>query len=118
MPFHDSVFVYGTLRRGGSNHDLLRSARRLGEHRTQPVFTMLDIGPYPGVVTGGSDAILGEVYRITPAMLRHLDRLEDYPRSYGRERIPTPWGEAWIYLFRPGGGRWARIPGGDWFARR
>lgn len=111
------VFVYGTLRRGGNNHGLLARARCLGEHVTEAGYRMLDIGPYPGVVTGGDVAIRGEVYEVTPAQFRELDALEDYPRSYTRERIDTPWGAAWMYLYRPGGQRLPEIPSGDWFQR-
>lgn len=112
----DRVFVYGTLRRGGTNHPLLRDARFLGDHWTEPDYRMLDVGPYPGVVRGGETPIRGEVYRVTPAQMRRLDDLEDYPRSYTRERITTPWGSAWMYLYRPGGQRLPEIASGDWLA--
>jgi gamma-glutamylcyclotransferase (GGCT)/AIG2-like uncharacterized protein YtfP len=94
------VFVYGTLRRGGANHHHLAPAQLLGTFTTPAAYTMYDLGPYPGVVPGGDTAICGEVYRITAALLRSLDRLEDYPRHYDRHRILTPWGAAWIYLLR------------------
>lgn len=111
----ERVLVYGTLRRGGSNHELLEHARRLGTHVTGPSYRMLDLGPYPGVVPGGETPIHGEVYAVTPVEFQLLDALEDYPRSYTRERIATPWGPAWIYLYRPRGQRWPEIPSGDWF---
>lgn len=111
------VFVYGTLRRGGSNHELLAQARFLGEHWTEATFSMLDVGPYPGVVEGGETEILGEVFQVNPAQFRRLDQLEDYPRSYTRQPIATPWGEAWIYLYRLRGQRLPTVPSGDWFRR-
>lgn len=111
----EQVFVYGTLRRGGTNHRLLQCAQLLGEHLTEPVFAMLDIGPYPGVVRGGETPIRGEVYVVTPALFRQLDALEDYPRTYTRQRLTTPWGDAWIYLYRPHGQRLPQVPTGDWF---
>lgn len=113
----DRVFVYGTLRRGGSNHSLLKGARLLGSHRTAPVYRMLDLGSYPGVVEPGDTAILGEVYGITRPMLARLDVLEDFPRSYTRRRIDTPWGAAWIYLYRGRNHRLRRVPRGDWLRR-
>ncbi len=114
----DRVFVYGTLRQGGGNHALLGRARCLGEHVTESGYRMLNVGSYPGVVTGGDTAIRGEVYEVTPALFRQLDALEDYPRSYTRERIDTPWGPAWMYLYRPCGQRLPEIPSGDWFQHR
>lgn len=115
MKSADCVFVYGSLRRGGANHRLLEKARFLGVHTTPPDYCMLDLGPYPGVIQPGETAIAGEVYGISSRVLADLDALEDYPRSYTRVKIPTPWGEAWIYIYRfrqslP------VVKGGDWFA--
>ncbi|RFA28294.1 hypothetical protein CAI21_13345 [Alkalilimnicola ehrlichii] len=113
----DLVFVYGTLRRGGTNHHWLDGAEWLGYHRTEPKFQMLDLGPYPGVVRPGTDAIVGELYRINALMLKRLDRLEDYPVLYTRTRIPTDHGHAWLYLYRcRDGSRYPRIRQGDWLA--
>jgi gamma-glutamylcyclotransferase (GGCT)/AIG2-like uncharacterized protein YtfP len=70
------VFVYGTLRRGGSN-DIARFS-------PAPEYvmdgwiagTLYDLGAYPGAVLGGAGRIRGEIYRITPALEAQLDRLE------------------------------------------
>lgn len=94
------VFVYGTLKRGGSNHALLGRGCFLGEFVTAPVYTMLSLGDYPGIIDGGATAISGEVYNIDPGLLHELDLLEDYPVEYTRRQIITPWGRAWIYLLR------------------
>lgn len=115
MLLGEQVFVYGTLRRGGSNHYFLQRARLLGQYVTDPEFAMLNIGPYPGVVRGGDTPIQGEVYAVTPAQFRELDALEDYPRTYTRQRLATPWGDAWIYLYLPRGQRLPQVPSGDWF---
>lgn len=107
------VFVYGTLKQGGSNHQLMRRARLLGAHRTEPAFTMHHLGGYPGLRPGGRSAISGEVYAIDERTLRALDRLEDYPRLYDRVLIPTPYGEAWVYLLRQASAA-PVIPEGEW----
>jgi gamma-glutamylaminecyclotransferase len=111
---HHRVFVYGTLLRGEVNHHLLAGAACLGPHRTAPVFTLYKLGTYPGLVRGGTSAVLGEVYRIDGAALRRLDALEDYPRLYGRQLISTPYGETWVYLFRGSVSGRRAIPSGDW----
>jgi gamma-glutamylcyclotransferase (GGCT)/AIG2-like uncharacterized protein YtfP len=110
------VFVYGTLLRGEVNHRLLDGAAFLGPHRTAPCFALLLVGAYPGAVRGGGSAILGEVFRVGTAGLHQLDRLEEYPKLYDRQLIATPYGRAWIYLYR--GRRRDRpvIGGGDWRA--
>jgi len=110
------VFVYGTLLAGEVNNHLLAGADLLGPHRTEPCFTLFGLGAYPGVARGGCTAIAGEVYRVGAKDLELLDRLEDYPRLYNRTLIPSPFGRAWIYLYR------GRIDGrpvirsGDWRA--
>ena len=110
------VFVYGTLLCGEVNHPLLAGARLLGPHRTPPRYSLYDLGAYPGVARRGCTAVVGEVYEVDAQGLGRLDRLEEYPRLYDREPIATPYGRAWIYLYR---GRLAdrpTIPGGDWRA--
>ena len=108
------VFVYGTLLSGEVNHYLLDGAELIGLHRTEPCYTMFGLGAYPGVARGGSTAIAGEVFRVDGKGLERLDRLEDYPRLYDRDLIPSPYGRAWIYLYR--GRRQGRqvIRSGDW----
>jgi gamma-glutamylaminecyclotransferase len=108
------VFVYGTLRRGEVNHYLLSGAEYCGVHVTRPRYRMLHLGTYPGVVAGGASAIEGEVYRVGGEQLVRLDRLEAYPRLYTRQLIPTPWGRAWIYLYRGSRSNRSTIPSGIW----
>ena len=108
------AFVYGTLLAGEVNHHLLAGSELLGPHRTEPCFTMFQLGAYPGVARGGNTAIAGEVYRIDAGDLERLDRLEDYPRLYDRTLIPSPYGRAWIYLYRGRIRGRAVIRSGDW----
>jgi gamma-glutamylcyclotransferase (GGCT)/AIG2-like uncharacterized protein YtfP len=107
--------VYGTLRAGQPNHDMLRGARLLGSCRTTPRYTMLDLGAFPGAVSPGRTALVVEVYRISRDKLASVDRLEDCPRLYRRVAVATPWGRAWMYLYR-GAVRGPAISGGDWVA--
>lgn len=112
------VFVYGTLRHGQRNHRLLHRAQLLGHHRTGPRYRLYDTGPCPAAVAGGRTRIEGEVYAVDRCTFRTLDRLEDYPRSYTRQRIATPYGPAWIYLWRLRiRAGWRRLAG-DWCAAR
>jgi gamma-glutamylaminecyclotransferase len=108
------VFVYGTLLRAEVNHHLLAGAQFLGPHRTQACYTLYDLDAYPGLSSGGRTAIAGEVYRVGDAALHQLDRLEDYPRLYDRVLIPSPYGRAWIYIYRGRLNDRPVIPSGDW----
>jgi protein phosphatase len=72
------VFVYGTLKRGGSNHGQLAGQSFVGEARTSPGFALFDLGDYPGMVAqpGGSGRVTGEVWSVDEGCLRRLDALE------------------------------------------
>ena len=113
-----NVFVYGTLRRGESNHHWLRGARFLQHWTTPAWFTLYDIGPCPVLCDQGNQRVRGEIYRVSSRGMALLDRLEDYPAHYDRRLITTPCGQAWIYFQHraPSSGR--GIPSGDWVHRR
>ena len=81
------VFVYGTLLAGEPNHRLLASAKLVARARTKPAFNLYDLGAFPGLVRGGSHAVVGEVYEVDKPTLAALDRLEGHPRFYLRTRI-------------------------------
>lgn len=96
----DKVFVYGTLKRGFGNHEyLLSKSKFLGEHVTDPAYTMVSCGGFPGVIESGSTPITGEVFEVTEEELLDCDRLEGHPNWYRRKLIPTPYGEAWVYIY-------------------
>ncbi len=72
------VFVYGTLKRGGSNHAMLAGQRFLGEARTTPGYTLYSLGEYPGMVRDPTDiaGVLGELWAVDDSCLAELDKLE------------------------------------------
>lgn len=72
------VFVYGTLKRGGSNHALLAGQQFLGEARTVPGYTLHSLGDYPGMVRSAdaSHDVTGELWLVDDACLQQLDKLE------------------------------------------
>lgn len=70
------VFVYGTLRRGGSN-DITRlhpAPRFIAMARVQG--TLYGLGHYPGLQLGGVRWVLGEIYEVCPAIEAVLDGIE------------------------------------------
>lgn len=110
------VFVYGSLMAGQPHHALLSGARRLGACRL-PLGRLYDLGAYPAL-RPGAGAVSGEVYVVDRATLRRLDRLEDHPRTYRRRRVATPWGPAWVYLYRRPLPAARRLRTGDWNRHR
>lgn len=85
------VFVYGTLKRGESNHNVLLGAEYLGVGFTKPSeWIMLNLGPFPALVDShGAFAppVQGELYLVDDTGLNALDALEGYPDFYGRKSI-------------------------------
>ena len=108
------VFVYGTLRIGGSNHFLLEGTELLGNHKTPPVYFMVDLTGCPAVLLEGTTAITGEVYQVDDETLAELDALEGYPWNYYRQRIQTEWGEAWVYIYNDCDSVFPEIISGNW----
>jgi len=81
------IFTYGTLRRGYGNHPLLGDSKYLGDARTEPKFTMLNMGRFPGLVASGETAVVGELYEVDEDVLAELDHLEGHPNFYRRSPI-------------------------------
>ncbi|MCL9780500.1 gamma-glutamylcyclotransferase [Vibrio sp. S4M6] len=114
---HHLVFTYGTLRLGQNNHHYMSAGKYQGEFTTPPCYTLFDLGRYPALVNGGSDAIVGEVYLVDENQLAHLDKLEGVPDEYRREKIATSFGTAWVYLYQDRSKLDKVIPSGDWCKR-
>jgi len=75
----ERVFVYGTLKRGLSNHRYLAGQQFVGEARTAPIYRMVDCGGYPGMFAVQSEgrSIQGEVWEVDETGRAGLDVLED-----------------------------------------
>jgi gamma-glutamylcyclotransferase (GGCT)/AIG2-like uncharacterized protein YtfP len=100
------VFVYGTLKRGHSNHRLLSrgNAEFLGRAYVEGGWRMLDLGAFPGVVRDGNQKdgrVFGEVFSCDIETLATLDLLEGHPSFYERQKVATPYGKAWMYYLNP-----------------
>jgi gamma-glutamylaminecyclotransferase len=110
------VFVYGSLLRGEANAHLLDGVDFLGPASTPAAYRLLDLGPYPGLVAGGSTAVLGEVYRVPANRMGALDELEDHPRVYIRMPIALDDGRAVVtYLLNaPFAAGKPEVASGDW----
>ncbi len=93
----EKIFVYGTLKRGKSNSGLLRHANYLGDHVTKDKYAMVSLGAFPAVVLHGDTHIHGEVFEVSEATFKSVDRLEGYPSFYSRMKIMTEHGNAWMY---------------------
>ena len=90
-----TLFVYGTLMRGGVRGHLLAGQRFLGEARTLPRYALFDLGAYPGMVRRDADgrAVSGELYEVAAGLIPALDPKKGRRRSSGwnpwRSRVAT-----------------------------
>ena len=95
------VFVYGTLKQGKGNNWILAKAGYKEAHFVRPdqVYgRMFNLGSYPAV-TEGTDAIHGEIWRVSNPMLERLDQFEGVPHLYSRLATRTFNGtKCWIYM--------------------
>ena len=85
------LFVYGTLKRGCSNHRYMAGQRFIGLARTAPGYRLYDLGGYPAMVTHPEDrdGVVGEVWSVDEDALRRLDRFEGVHEGLYR-RAPIP----------------------------
>ena len=124
QPALQTVFVYGTLRKGGSNHFRMAGAEFVtaGTIRGR----MYRIAWYPGLVLDDSgDEIQGEVYAVDAELLAALDVFEglsageiegsEYRRARATvvardSRILEAWVWEWLGMVDES----RRVSGGDW----
>jgi gamma-glutamylcyclotransferase (GGCT)/AIG2-like uncharacterized protein YtfP len=122
----EPVFVYGTLRIGGSNHwrmdgaEFIATGHVMGE--------MYRIGWYPGVTLGGNGRVLGEIFAVGQEHLAALDAFEGVSAAevagseYRRVKtaVLTENGnvEAWIWEWIGPINVRMRLESGDWLGQR
>jgi gamma-glutamylcyclotransferase (GGCT)/AIG2-like uncharacterized protein YtfP len=124
QPPPELVFVYGTLRRGGSNHFRMAGAEFIAAGTITG--RMYRINWYPGLVLDvAGDEIHGEVYSAAPELLAALDLFEgisagemdgsEYRRVQitvvGQDsRLLTAWVWEWLGMTDES----QRLTDGDW----
>lgn len=89
-PDQITLFIYGTLKRGASNHAVLADQTYLGDARTEPGYRLFLVADYPGLIRDATDTrgVQGELWSVTPEALERLDAFEGIPEKlYRRDRI-------------------------------
>jgi gamma-glutamylcyclotransferase (GGCT)/AIG2-like uncharacterized protein YtfP len=115
------LFVYGDMMHGEPDHPRLAQAgaRLIGPAATEPGFDLVDLGTRAALVAGGSTAVRGEVYALSPAALATIDVHEGHPLRYRRGPVRLADGrgaEAYQIDSDQARGR-RRIRSGDWRTR-
>lgn len=114
------LFVYGTLKRGCSNHRQMAGQEFLATAETVPGFRLHNFGGYPGIGPGPRDAggVHGEVWQVDDTGLQRLDAFEGVPEGlYERRGIPLqpPFDSARVQAYFPAGSPEGRkILGAEW----
>lgn len=86
------VFVYGTLRRGGSNDINRLEPRPVWLGRATVRGTLFDLGDYPGLQLGDAGEVAGEIYTLPPGLEALLDDIEEvYPQGKDEYIKRTIW---------------------------
>jgi gamma-glutamylaminecyclotransferase len=78
------LFVYGLLLQGEREHELLGGAQLLGEARTVPKHTLVDLDFYPVLLEGGQVSVVGELYQVTRQQRFELDVHHQCPVLFRR----------------------------------
>ncbi len=114
------IFVYGTLKKREINNRLLNGSEFICKTKTVEKYTMLDFGPFPGVLKYNGklklplSRIKGEIYDITHQTLEGIDILEG--EWYFREEVEFEGGiKAQMYfLEKIPPVNYTLIPEGNW----
>ncbi len=121
----NAVFVYGTLRKGGSNHFRMAGSDFIGEGKISG--KMYKIDWYPALLCGGETFVKGEFYRVDDKTLDALDEFEgitpdaSVPREYRRVRVTVALSaehpeDAWVWEWIGGVENATALDGEDWLA--
>ena len=103
------VAVYGSLMQGLHNHTYLEDSKLKGTFVTEPIYTLIDLGSYPGLYENGTTSINMEVYEVDEHTLANLDILEGYDetnddlrfdRNYLRHQILPQLAERWSGCYK------------------
>ena len=112
------VLVYGSLKLHYPNHAILKNAKFVCASKTSEMYTMLNLGKFPGVVKNDDDSIPqsqinGEVYDIDFDTLKYLDEFEGI--WFTREMVPLECGiSVWMYFLNTLPDEYEVIGSGIW----
>lgn len=118
-PHVERLFVYGTLLSGEPGHSVLAAARFLGEARTAPRYTLVELGVHAGLLEGGTTEVVGEVYELDRHQMLASDKHCDHPSRFHRALVALSDGtQAYAYFVHAEQARARRrLHGGDWRRR-
>ena len=95
------LFVYGTLKKGHSNHRLIENASYIGEDKTRENYCMINLGHFPATLEREKmSSIKGEMYLANGDLLQTLDKFEG--KWFYRKKVLFESGKsAYTYFISP-----------------
>lgn len=115
------IAVYGTLKRKHGNHRVMGNSEFLGEHLTDPKFTMLSTGGFPIVITKGDTPIKIEVFKVPDEQINRINNLEGYLGTRGHPDnwydtidVETPYGLAEMFVMDENPHNLPIVASGEW----
>jgi gamma-glutamylcyclotransferase (GGCT)/AIG2-like uncharacterized protein YtfP len=107
--------------RDGCRQAVLARQRFLGQLHTLPLYDLLDLGSYPGLIhtKAPGRAIAGEVYEVASSLRPVLDRIEGAPDLFRLEPVAVAGmvGTIFAYFYVPDPAGLTRYPGDRWHNR-
>ena len=99
------VFVYGTLRRGGTRAMPIIFPDSTFIDNAKVHGRLYDLGAYPGLLLDESSSlVVGEVYQVDDDTLNKLDDIEA-ESHYWRKQVELSFGGSrkicWVYVYNP-----------------
>jgi gamma-glutamylcyclotransferase (GGCT)/AIG2-like uncharacterized protein YtfP len=114
------LFVYGTLRVGGSHHHLLGEATVIHKGFALDGYGMYSAGWYPVVVADhdNPNKVMGDILSIQSDLIPKLDVYEGNEFTRKQIQIPQLKKTVWVYLLKDSEdiSSYKPVPGGDWLA--
>lgn len=90
--------VYGSLKFSGFNEAYLKGSEYIGEIVTEPTYELVDFGPYPAVLEGGTTGIHCEVYKVDKPTLLSIARME-MVAGYEVRVVDTKYGRVCLCVY-------------------
>jgi gamma-glutamylcyclotransferase (GGCT)/AIG2-like uncharacterized protein YtfP len=108
------LFLYGSLKRGHSNHARVADQHYLGDAVTEPRYRIIQLGEYGGLVRddAAGRAVKGELWAVSPACLAELDEFETGEGLWARHPVDVA-GRAGVEAYFWTGAVPANVKSGD-----
>ncbi len=114
------IFVYGTLRRGGSNHCRMDGSTHITHATVKGKLYQVDW--YPGLVLDAKGSTIeGEIYSVPHSMIADLDQYEGPEYRRIQHQATNQAGQTfdvWVWEWKQSTDGLELIPDGDWLMVR